>query len=83
MFCPLKIDTTNTPVPTATSIPPTLTPTPVPFKTGDINHDNKIDIQDLSYLLSHWNTNDVLADLNHDGKVNVTDLSALLTNWGK
>ncbi len=80
---PTPIPPSNTPVPTATSIPPTLTPTPIPFKTGDINHDNKIDIQDLSYLLSHWNTNDVLADLNHDGKVNVTDLSGLLSNWGK
>ncbi len=80
---PTPIPPTNTPIPTATSIPPTLTPTPIPFKTGDINHDNKIDIQDLSYLLSHWNTNDNLADLNHDGKINVTDLSILLSNWGK
>jgi hypothetical protein len=73
-----------TPTPTATptpTIPPT--PTPVPFKTGDINHDNKIDVQDLSYLLSHWNSSDTLSDLNHDGKVNTFDLSILLTNWGK
>ncbi len=74
---------TNTPIPTATPLPLTPTATPVPRKTGDITGDNKIDIQDLSYLLSHWNTADGLSDLNHDGKTNTFDLSLLLSNWGK
>ncbi len=91
---PIPPTPTKTPAPTQTPIPtntpvPTSTPTPqptattAPQKTGDITGDNKIDIQDLSYLLSHWNSTDQLADLNHDGKVNTLDLSMLLSNWGK
>ncbi len=74
---------TPTPSPTPTATPtPTPTPTPV-GKQGDLNRDSKIDIQDLSYLLTKWGTNDTLADFNKDGKVNTFDLSVLLSNWGK
>ncbi len=72
---------TPTPLPTAT---PTATPTPVTQKSGDANGDSKIDIQDLSFLLTHWNKNDApTADFNHDGTINISDLSILLSNWGK
>lgn len=76
---------TPTPKPTATPIPqPTATSTPITQKTGDINNDGKIDVQDLSYMLSRWGTNDnPVADLNHDGTINIFDLSMLLSNWGK
>ena len=67
---------TNTPVPTSTP-----TPTPVPQLIGDMNNDGKVDIQDLSYLLSRWRTNDSRADLNRDGTVNIRDVSILLSNW--
>lgn len=60
---------------------------PPATKTGDLNSDNKIDVLDLSILLSNWNpigtTNSVVADINKDGKVDVLDLSVLLSNWGK
>jgi hypothetical protein len=49
---------------------------------ADINNDNKVDVFDLSILLSKWNTNDSLSDLNKDGSVNVFDLSILLSKWG-
>jgi hypothetical protein len=78
---------TPTPSPTATPTPsPTATPTPTPVtqKLGDANGDSKIDIQDLSFLLTHWNKNDApTADFNHDGTINISDLSILLSNWGK
>jgi len=51
-------------------------------KLGDINGDNKVDLLDLSTLLTLWNTNDPSADLNKDGIVNVLDLSTLLSKWG-
>ena len=69
---------TQSPAPTATLTP---TATPIPFRPGDINQDNKVDVQDLSYLLSNWGTNNTLADLNKNGTVNTLDLSILLSNW--
>ena len=79
---------TRTPTPTLTPVPtntptPTRTPTPTqnPASTGDINLDGKINVQDLSYLLSRWGTSDPLADLNRNGTVNTLDLSVLLANW--
>jgi alpha-L-arabinofuranosidase len=78
------ITPTPTQFPTSTPTPTTPTPTPVLQKPGDANADNKVDIQDLSILLSHWNKNDApTADFNQDGIINITDLSILLSNWGK
>ncbi len=80
---------TKTPTPTPSPTPsPTVQATPTPTtpvqKQGDANGDNKVDVQDLSYLLTHWNKSDApTADFNHDGKVDIVDLSALLSNWGK
>jgi len=51
-------------------------------KTGDLNGDNKVDILDLSILLSKWGASGVAADINKDGVVNILDLSILLSNWG-
>jgi len=50
---------------------------------GDINSDNKVNLTDLSQLLSKWNTTDSNSDVNADGKVNLQDLSLLLSNWNK
>jgi hypothetical protein len=50
---------------------------------GDLNTDGKVDILDLSIMLSHWNTNNATSDINHDGNVTVLDLSALLSHWGQ
>jgi hypothetical protein len=56
-------------------------------KTGDLNNDNKVDVLDLSILLSNWDPTaskpKSIADINNDNKVDVLDLSALLSNWGK
>lgn len=51
-------------------------------KQGDLTNDSKVDIFDLSILLSKWNTGGGNADINSDGTVNVFDLSILLSNWG-
>lgn len=50
-------------------------------KTGDLNGDGKVDVVDLSMLLSNFGTNNAAGDVNKDGTVNVLDLSALLTNF--
>ena len=50
---------------------------------GDVNSDNKVNLTDLSQLLSKWNTTDSNTDVNSDGKVNLQDLSLLLSNWNK
>lgn len=73
---------TNTPTltPTPTKAP-TPTPTVAPQRRGDMNLDGKVDVQDLSYLLSKWRTSDSTADINKDGRVNISDLSILLSNW--
>jgi hypothetical protein len=50
---------------------------------GDVNQDGKVDITDLSILLSHWGQTGtgILGDLNQDGNINVYDLSLLLSHW--
>jgi uncharacterized membrane protein YgcG len=51
-------------------------------KTGDVNSDGKVNIFDLSLLLSRWSTSDSSADLNKNGRVDIFDLSILLSKWG-
>lgn len=55
--------------------------TPPPIVTGDLNNDKKVDIFDLSILLSNWNKTGGVADINKSGKVDIFDLSILLSNW--
>lgn len=50
---------------------------------ADTNGDSKVNIFDLSFLLSKWNTTNATADFNHDGRVNIFDLSYLLAQWGR
>lgn len=73
--------TTNALTPTPTPIP---TPTPPPTKKpGDCNGNGKVDIYDLSILLSHWGKSYTESDFKSDGVVNIYDLSILLSNYGK
>lgn len=74
---------TPTSQPTPTPVPPTPTPTKTQAQRADFNNNGRVEIQDLSYLLSRWGSNDLTADLNNDGKISTFDLSILLTNWGK
>jgi hypothetical protein len=58
------------------------------FPRGDIagnsGPDDRVDIQDVSVLISQFRTTGagLLADFNCDGVVNVSDLSMLMTLWG-
>jgi len=54
-----------------------------PNLPGDLNNDNKVDITDMSILLSNYGTTNASADVNSDGQVNVLDMSILLSNYGK
>ena len=52
------------------------------YVSGDINHDAKVNVFDLSTLLTNWaKTGTNTSDINSDGVVNVFDLSILLSNW--
>ncbi len=76
---------TQPPTPPPVTPPPVQPPTPPtpppPASTGDLNNDGRIDIFDLSIILSRWNTSNAAADLNRNGKVDIFDLSILLSNW--
>jgi hypothetical protein len=60
---------------------------PNPNLIGDLNNDNVVDIQDLSFLLSRFNstnsTDIAAADINGDQKIDILDLSALLSHYGQ
>jgi hypothetical protein len=51
---------------------------------ADLNNSGKVDVFDLSIMLSKWNQtgSGINADLNADNIVNVFDLSILLSKWG-
>jgi len=82
-----KFVSTMTPVvgpPTTIPNPtPPTPPTPSPgAKTGDLNRDSKVNLSDLSLMLTNWSkTGTNICDLNGDGKVGLQDLSTLLTAW--
>jgi hypothetical protein len=50
--------------------------------SADLNNSGKVDVFDLSILLSKWGTNTSTHDLNSDSIVNIFDLSILLGQWG-
>ncbi|MEO7364551.1 MAG: fibronectin type III domain-containing protein [Candidatus Saccharimonadales bacterium] len=54
---------------------------PPPPITGDLNGDHKVNIYDLSILLSHFNKPGA-GDFNNNGKVDIFDLSVLLSRFG-
>jgi len=61
--------------------------TPVPWKPGDIDCNDKVNVHDLLTLLGSWGPcppppDDCDADLDGDGEVNAFDLLILLRNWG-
>ncbi len=69
---------TTTPTPTTL---PTTSPTITSYKTGDLNHDGKVENQDVGLLISvYLRPVSTLpdADLNHDGKINAIDYAMLV-----
>ena len=54
---------------------------PPPTQNPDLNGDGKVNINDLSILLTKWGTNSQPADINKNGTVNIQDLSILLSHW--
>ncbi len=78
----VSVTLNNQPPPTPTPSPTTSTKRP----KGDLNSDDKINVIDLSILLSGFNSRpapNTGADVNGDGVVNVIDLSILLSNYGR
>ena len=63
----------------------------VTFLAGDIVKDGKINIYDLSAVVSYFGTNNTVSaesayakyDLNRDGKVDSKDVAYVLVSWGK
>lgn len=51
-------------------------------KRGDINDDGRVNIFDLSRLLSGWSTTDISRDLDGNDEINIFDLSILLSQYG-
>lgn len=52
------------------------------YTIGDINHDGKTDLSDLSILVANWGDSaNANIDLDGDGTVNSKDLSILLSNF--
>jgi endoglucanase len=59
----------------------TAAPTPTPALQGDTNNDARVNIFDLSALLSGWGSTAANLDFNLDGTVSIFDLSILLSHW--
>jgi hypothetical protein len=67
---------------TSTAAGPLGVSTPT-LKPGDLNHDNVVDLFDLSILLSNWGSSTAPQyDINANGTIDIFDLSILLTNYG-
>jgi hypothetical protein len=57
-----------------------VTPPTISYPVGDLNHDGRVDLTDLSILIANWGIpKDKEADLNGDGVVDAKDLSILLS----
>ena len=75
-----------TPIP-LTLVHPLLSISPAYFLSADFNLDGFVGADDLSLLITQWNTNptippaDFIADANGDGFVGADDLSALILEW--
>lgn len=50
---------------------------------GDLNHDNRINIFDLTLIAQHYETTQAGFDLNLDDQVNILDLAMAANNYGQ
>ena len=51
-----------------------------PFLAGDLNSDDEINIFDLTYIATHYSSNDPVADINASGQVDIFDLVLVAKN---
>ena len=56
--------------------------TPLFALDGDVNHDGKVDLTDLSLVRTHFGQTTSEGDANGDGKVDLTDLNLVRSNFG-
>ena len=49
---------------------------------SDVNSDGMVDIHDLLYVISVWETDNPAGDINEDGWVDVADILVLISEWG-
>ncbi len=56
-----------------------------PEKPWDVNMDGKVNILDLTFVASHFGSEDAppAADVNRDGKVNILDLTLVASHFGE
>jgi chitodextrinase len=66
---------------TSQSVTVTITNPPPPL-SGDLNGDHRVNLVDLSILLSRWGKAGT-GDLNGNGRVDIFDLSTLLSHYGQ
>ena len=50
---------------------------------GDATGDGSVDVNDVLYVLSAWDSDDPNADFNEDGLVDVNDVLILLSHFGE
>lgn len=55
----------------------------ITLPTGDVTGDNLIDIFDISFVASHYDTADAASDLNVDGLVDIFDLILVAGNYNQ
>jgi hypothetical protein len=52
-------------------------------RSGDFNHDGRVDLFDFNLLMSQWGLSSSFADMNRDGEVDLLDFNNLMINWSK
>ena len=48
---------------------------------GDANNDGVVNIFDINFVSSNWNTTGPNGDVNHDNLVNIFDINLISSNW--
>ncbi|MCZ6835196.1 MAG: hypothetical protein O7G85_05415 [Planctomycetota bacterium] len=56
--------------------------TPIDSPPGDVDHNCKVDVEDLLILLGDWGKTLSIADVDANGIVDVLDLLQVLADWG-